>query len=656
MAILANDKRDVQINGDFKTSGFKIQASAKAFEILSSNIYTNKVRAVIREYNCNAYDAHVAADNGQPWDVHLPTALEPYFSVRDYGTGLSDEQVREIFTTYFHSTKTGSNDFVGALGLGSKSAFSLVDSFTVVSYYNGTKTDYSCYKDEYGEPQVALLCSVDTNEPNGLEVSMSVEGRQDDFEYEAIQVFKYFDKLPNINDKVVVKQIEVAKSDYKFVCDEGSFNTGYGSLYARMGNVAYKIPSEYKTDLSGFIDFEIGDLSFNAGREELSMDDSTKQALSDRIQQVVNNLAQTVYDALEAEQCDFSKAKKKAEVFSGSLRSVLRKSNLDFDKFDLPSIPDGDDRVTTYQRGSWHRDSTDINSVSRLPLVHNNDYKIRYFLHQDRMKTRILSRMKDVRGLICVVLTQDQIDFFGIPADLIEDLGAFAPKLDRGHTGSSPSRSKVAKWNRTEPSWRVKANDCWSDTEVENDSAERVYVQIDRYNPTNCSWSICQFKNVLDSLDHLGIGIGNIYGLKTAFLKTKAFKSGNWISLDEYVKRESAKLPEITLVKKHRDYDDSYNNLFKKLGEKVDNDLINDYNDTVESMKGEHSDRFAYETLHMADSIKYQDLLGDLSNKIVDGFPVIKLLTSCGSYASDEQISIVAKYIQESSHLNMVVK
>ena len=46
-----------------------------------------------------------------------------------------------------------------------------------------------------------------------------------------------------------------------------------------MGNVAYKIPSEYQNSLSGFINFDIGDLSFNAGREELSMDDSTKTAL-----------------------------------------------------------------------------------------------------------------------------------------------------------------------------------------------------------------------------------------------------------------------------------------------------------------------------------------------------------------------------------------
>ena len=211
MAILSADKRDVQVNGDFKTSGFKIQASAKAFEILSSNIYTNKVRAVIREYNCNAYDAHVAAGNEEPWDVHLPTRLEPHFSVRDYGTGLSDEQVREIFTTYFHSTKTHTNDFVGALGLGSKSAFSLVDSFSVVSYYNGTKNDYSCYRDEYGEPQVALLCSSDTDEPNGIEVRMTVNGREYEFEREAVEVFKYFDKLPNINDQEVVNSIKQAK-------------------------------------------------------------------------------------------------------------------------------------------------------------------------------------------------------------------------------------------------------------------------------------------------------------------------------------------------------------------------------------------------------------------------------------------------------------
>ena len=47
--ILNEEKKDVAVAGNFKTSSFKIAASAKAFDILSSNIYTHKVRAVIRE-------------------------------------------------------------------------------------------------------------------------------------------------------------------------------------------------------------------------------------------------------------------------------------------------------------------------------------------------------------------------------------------------------------------------------------------------------------------------------------------------------------------------------------------------------------------------------------------------------------------------------
>lgn len=645
MAILSTDKRDVSVSNDFKTSGFKIQASAKAFEILSSNIYTNKVRAVIREYNCNAYDAHVAAGNRQPWDVHLPTYLESYFSVRDYGTGLSDEQVREIFTTYFHSTKTNSNDFVGALGLGSKSAFSIVDSFNVVSYYNGVKTDYCCYKDEHGEPQVATLASSDTDQQNGLEVSMSVEGRTDDFTDEAVNVFKYFDVLPNINDKEVVKNVLKAKEDYKFVCDEGSFNTGYGSLYARMGNVAYKIPSEYRSDLSGFINFEIGDLSFNAGREELSMDDSTKTLLKSRIQQVQDNLSQVVYDNLEAEQCKFARAKRKEEVYSGSMRSVLKSSSLDFDKFNLPSIKDGDERITSYKRGTWHRDSPDIVSLTRLPLINSNDWKIRYFLHKDRMKTRIMEWMRNQRGSQIVLLKQEQIDLFGIPADLIEDLDEIVPKSSNSYGGSTPTRSKVAEWNGKTTGWRLKANECWDDVEIDNDGRERVYVEINRYESQG--YSMDDFKNILDSLDHLIIGFGrHIYGLKTAFLKTKAFKQGNWISLGEYISRESAKLPDIQLIENRTHMNNPYEELFTKLGNRFDNEIVKEYNDTVELAKAEHSDKFAYNTLSLGHKIKSEDKLQQIADRFVAECPVVELLHWDGAHASDRQLEILINHIQ----------
>ena len=211
------------------------------------------------------------------------------------------------------------------------------------------------------------------------------------------------------------------------------------------------------------------------------MDDSTKKLLKSRIQQVTDNLAQVVYDRLNAEQCKFARAKQKAEVYSGSMRNVLRNSKLGFDKFNLPSIKDGDERITAYKRGTWHRDSPDIESLTRLPLVNSNDWDIRYFLHKDRMKTRIMEWMRSKRGLQIVLLKQEQIDLLGIPADLIEDLEEVVPKSSNSYGGSTPTRSKVAEWNGKTTGWRVKANECWDDTEIDNDGSERVYVEINRY-------------------------------------------------------------------------------------------------------------------------------------------------------------------------------
>ena len=112
---------------------FRIRNSAKAFKILSAGLYANKIRAIIRELTTNALDSHTAAGTTRPVDVHLPSSLEPRFSVRDYGTGLDHDEVTNIYTTYFESTKTNSNDFVGALGLGSKTPFSYTDNFTVTA-------------------------------------------------------------------------------------------------------------------------------------------------------------------------------------------------------------------------------------------------------------------------------------------------------------------------------------------------------------------------------------------------------------------------------------------------------------------------------------------------------------------------------------------
>lgn len=62
--MLVEDKiQNVTRFGVGKTREFQIAANAQAFKILSSGLYSNKPRAIIREVCCNAWDAHVAAGN-----------------------------------------------------------------------------------------------------------------------------------------------------------------------------------------------------------------------------------------------------------------------------------------------------------------------------------------------------------------------------------------------------------------------------------------------------------------------------------------------------------------------------------------------------------------------------------------------------------------
>ena len=101
---------------------FQIEANATMFKILSADIYQDKIAAVIRELSTNAIDSMADAEtlDSHRLYVHLPTVLEPHFSIRDYGTGLDDEGIKLVYT-YGASNRRTSNNFNGAFGIGSKS-------------------------------------------------------------------------------------------------------------------------------------------------------------------------------------------------------------------------------------------------------------------------------------------------------------------------------------------------------------------------------------------------------------------------------------------------------------------------------------------------------------------------------------------------------
>jgi hypothetical protein len=291
---------------------FRIRNSAKAFSILSSGLYANKVRAIIRELSCNAVDSHAAAGcKNTPFDVHLPNTLEPHFSIRDYGVGLSHDQVTQIYTTYFESTKTNSNAFIGALGLGSKSPFSYTDNFTVTAIQNGRKGIYTAFINESGVPSIALMMSEETDEPAGVEVKFSVNDRYDfdKFRQEARVVYKHFALRPVVLGNADFQFVDAEYESRDIVPGVHSFKDRSVSA-AIMGNIAYpievpaadsSIPPELKQLLVCGLEmhFDIGELDFQASREGLSYIPSTVAAIRAKLEQV--NAALTVVIAKEAD-------------------------------------------------------------------------------------------------------------------------------------------------------------------------------------------------------------------------------------------------------------------------------------------------------------------------------------------------------------------
>lgn len=200
--LMTREHETVQANGLGAGGAFTIAASAKAFEVLSSNLYQNKTLAVIREIACNAADAHRAA--GLPISkiaVHLPTYSEMWFAVRDYGAGLSTDDVLSLYTTYFRSTKDKDNSQIGGFGLGSKSPFAVADQFTVTSWHGGVKTGFVCYK-ENGTPQVNVVSSTPCGSETGLEVRVAVtsaSGNPTVWMTEAHRLFQWWPVAPRFN-------------------------------------------------------------------------------------------------------------------------------------------------------------------------------------------------------------------------------------------------------------------------------------------------------------------------------------------------------------------------------------------------------------------------------------------------------------------------
>lgn len=305
---------------DTNTDGshqFQITANATAFQILSSGLYSDKVRAVIRELACNAYDSHIAAGKSDvPITVVLPTLLDATFTVRDYGVGLDHEQVVSLYTNYFSSDKRNTNSLTGGFGLGSKSPFAYTDSFSVIARKNSVARLYLCHLNESGAPSLVKVSEEQTSDADGVDVSFAVKTEDIlQFQSKAVHVLQWFDTRPdvvNLSAPWPVKDYLASTSSYAIPTSKHEAHRpvdGYvGMSLVKMGNVAY--PLDWSRSMLGEwhsrnivhlglieLRLPIGAAAIAASREELQYDPKTCENIKLALINAVRDFSQFLVDS-----------------------------------------------------------------------------------------------------------------------------------------------------------------------------------------------------------------------------------------------------------------------------------------------------------------------------------------------------------------------
>lgn len=296
--------RNVTSSGIARQKKMGINMDGTAFRILSDGLYSDKIGSMIRETASNAFDAHVMAGKPDvPIEIGLPTSLAPMWTVRDTGVGLDAEEVLEIATTYFTSTKRQSNAAIGGFGLGFKSPFAKTDQWSITAVKDGVKRVFSAYMDDSGEPNVALLTEESTDEPNGVQIDVPVSRNEaSEYERSVVEQLRYFNPRPKVIRGVVdwpedpdyvfskdgmfsfsPSSVWNSERHWRVVCGPVSFPLDYSQI-------SYKLCHRQRSLMEnsrGILKFNVGDVVPAPSREALQYSQRTVDALVKRIDQAL---------------------------------------------------------------------------------------------------------------------------------------------------------------------------------------------------------------------------------------------------------------------------------------------------------------------------------------------------------------------------------
>ncbi len=526
-------KRRVEGSSAQESFAFGFKVTPKAFQLMIAQLYKDRIAAFVRELSTNAYEAHqMVGTESKPFDVSIPTMMNPVFKIRDYGPGLSVEQVRSIYTMLFESTKSESNDMGGCFGLGSKSPFAYDDNiqFAVTSFFNGKKYMYSVYKNEIGFPHMDLMQTVDTTEPNGVEVSIPIN--RNDFqkvEHSARNVYRWFNTVPNVTNSsnkfksaiptLVGKQYKIFLNDIQ-------------GPHAKMGNIVYPIDSKL-CKLHGLersqimFEFPIGALTPEPSREGLSYDRKTINAIEIAAKTAITEMVATIQPKIDTCQDFYDACITGLELIVGT---PIQISQIQYKGENLRNeLGYLNDKVGI--KKNYNNNKLCVNRYSSYnyirPIRNVLFYVIDKKCHHNMMIKSDIEQYianKNVKPeiYICDVAYHKQdLDVFCktfriLPSRVkaVSTIAYTAPK--RGSTGVPSKKHKTRVMEFTPSRNRL---DCWIDSSVDVDTDSGFYVEVhNNYIVVDATNNKVVHPSELDQLINLIGYKGKVYGVKKSAL------------------------------------------------------------------------------------------------------------------------------------------
>ena len=231
-------------------SKMSVNVDNLTYSLMIDGIYTNKLDSVIRELSTNARDSHISAGNEDPFLISIKfneTSKDVILSIKDYGLGLSRTDAETYLCNLNSSSKRESNEAVGCFGIGSKSPFSLVDSYDFNCIKDGELTSLNLFRIKSETPRF-LIATSDTTEPNSVECIVKLQTYTLEEVLQTIYTeLALFDIKPKI--KIKSERVDILLEPEDFFCTViekyNFFHLFYNECNPRLKEVLPDLASSY---------------------------------------------------------------------------------------------------------------------------------------------------------------------------------------------------------------------------------------------------------------------------------------------------------------------------------------------------------------------------------------------------------------------------